>query len=400
MDAIPAFRGQLCTLPVSAAAVHGNGARVSSRRSEEFERDVVRVTEGQARAVGRINDAAIGYAELVQAAFPILELGPARTGEGEMIQAWPTLVERFGALQIGELVKPDKRPFQEPDDMVEGTGIFIDQWVRAEQLLIPGAAASEVGHCESHVGDRRKRGHRSAPCCEMCSEVSRMVLRNTTNAHLIQLLKRVLSHVSAHACRAYYPEGREEQRPRTLLPLPEESPRDVVELLARLSEQLNQEWLALDPVVWGVEIVEPQDNPDLGPIPLGRLPLLRLTEVEVHGTDLGLDLVDWSDAFITTVLPMRLEWLNARRANHRVFDAELRGAWLLVATDGPTYKVSVEGRRVESGPASPDTPARAVIETTSRDLLALLLGRVLLTPPTITGDIEFGQSFSGAFPGP
>ncbi len=199
---------------------------------------------------------------------------------------------------------------------------------------------------------------------------------------------------------AYYPEGRQAQRPRTLLPLPHESAHDVVESLARLSEQLNQEWSALDPTAWRADVVEPPDNPDLGPVPLGRLPLLRLTEVEVHGTDLGLDLADWSDLFVRSVLPMRLEWLNVRRANHRAFDTELSGSWLLVATDGPTYSVRVEGSLVESSPARADAQARAVIEATSRDLLALLLGRDLRSPPVITGDIEFGRSFSLAFPGP
>ena len=199
---------------------------------------------------------------------------------------------------------------------------------------------------------------------------------------------------------AYYPEGREAQRPLTLVPRPGESAQDVVESLALLSDELDGEWSALDVAAWDREVVEPKDNPDLGPIPLGRLPLLRLTEVEVHGTDLGLNLRDWSDLFVSTVIPMRLEWLNVRRANNRVFDSELEGSWLLVAADGPTYWVSVDGTKVESRPASPHSGATAVIETTSRDLLALLLGRPLNSPPVIMGDIAFGQSFSLAFPGP
>jgi hypothetical protein len=100
------------------------------------------------------------------------------------------------------------------------------------------------------------------------------------------------------------------------------------------------------------------------------------------------------------VLPMRLEWLNVRRVNHRTFDAELEGTWLLVATDGPTYRVSVNGPEVESQPAHPDSPATAVIEATSRDLLALLLGRAFHSPPVIAGDVAFGKTFSQAFPGP
>ena len=199
---------------------------------------------------------------------------------------------------------------------------------------------------------------------------------------------------------AYYPEGREAQRPLTLVPRPGESAHDVVESLMLLGEGLDEQWSALDLAAWDVEVVEPKDNPDLGKIRLGHLPLLRLTEVEVHGTDLGLNLGDWSELFISTALPMRLEWLNIRRANHRAFDTELEGSWLLVAHDGPTYRVSVDDTRVESRPANPQSRARAVIETTSRDLLALLLGRSLNSPPVITDDIAFGQSFSLAFPGP
>jgi hypothetical protein len=199
---------------------------------------------------------------------------------------------------------------------------------------------------------------------------------------------------------AYYPESREVQRPRTLAPLPGESPFEVVQSLASLSNELQQEWSVLEADVWSVQVVEPADRQDLGPVPLSRLPLLRLTEVEVHGTDLGLNLDDWSELFVSTVLPMRLEWLNVRRVNHRTFDAELEGTWLLVATDGPTYRVSVNGPEVESQPAHPDSPATAVIEATSRDLLALLLGRAFHSPPVIAGDVAFGKTFSQAFPGP
>ena len=149
-----------------------------------------------------------------------------------------------------------------------------------------------------------------------------------------------------------------------------------------------------------MDVVEPPETRDLGPVPLGLLPLLRFTEVEVHGTDLRLSLDDWSTLFVDTVLPMRLAWLNTRRANHRAFDAGLHGSWLLTATDGPSYRVSVHGHQVESQPARPGSPASAAIEATSRDLLALLLGRAFHSPPIITGDVEFGRCFPRAFPGP
>ena len=199
---------------------------------------------------------------------------------------------------------------------------------------------------------------------------------------------------------AYYPEGRDRQRLQTLVPRAGESPRAVVESLAHLGDELNGQWSRLDSDAWDIDVVEPPENPDLGPLPLRALPLLRLTEVEVHGGDLGLNLPDWSTTFINTVLPMRLGWFNVRRANHRAFDTQLEGSWLLVASDGPTYKVSIDGPRVTSRSARPDVQARAVIQATSRDLLALLLGRTLQSPPDILGDVAFGESFSRAFPGP
>jgi len=90
--------------------------------------------------------------------------------------------------------------------------------------------------------------------------------------------------------------------------------------------------------------------------------LLRLTEVEVHGSDLDVGLDDWSAAFVETALPFRLDWLNSRRSNHRAVDEGVQGSWLLHASDGSTYLVSVKGASVESRPADPSAPARATIE--------------------------------------
>ncbi|MHB1516684.1 MAG: hypothetical protein ACYCVN_09920 [Acidimicrobiales bacterium] len=55
---------------------------------------------------------------------------------------------------------------------------------------------------------------------------------------------------------------------------------------------------------------------------------------------------------------------------------------------------------VDSYPARPDPVATAAIEATSRDLLALLLGRPFIEAPRIVGDLEFGGAFHAAFPGP
>ena len=199
---------------------------------------------------------------------------------------------------------------------------------------------------------------------------------------------------------AYYPGGRAAQRPGTLEPGPGEAPGDVVASLAGHSEALDRLWAGMAEEQWEGVVREPDDTPDLGPLPLGRLPLLRLTEVEVHGTDLDLGLGDWSDVFVRVALPFRLEWLNTRRTNHRAVDEGVTGSWLLTAPDGPTWRVAVDGFAVSSRPASPGDAADAVIEASARDLLALLLGRPSRVEPRYGGDVALAQAFSRAFPGP
>lgn len=170
---------------------------------------------------------------------------------------------------------------------------------------------------------------------------------------------------------SYYPEGRARQRPTTLEPRPGQRGDDVVRSLAEASRALDDTWRAVSD--WSVPVLEPPDNPDLGPIELRRLVLARLTEVEVHGTDLGVGLGPWSDDFVSTVLPVRLEWLNTRRSNHRDVDTSIHTFWLLVATDLPVRQVAaVDGERVTSRPGD---HAETVIEGTGAELLALLLGR-------------------------
>jgi maleylpyruvate isomerase len=187
---------------------------------------------------------------------------------------------------------------------------------------------------------------------------------------------------------SYYPEGRAAQRARTLTPHPGESGRDVVASLDAASDRLHHLWRSVRD--WELTVAEPSNNPDLGPVPLARLALARLTEVEVHGTDLGIGLGPWSDVLVRHVLPMRLEWLNSRRSNHRTVDTTIRASWLLVATDidvsqlitvdGPTV-VSCHGR-------SADTE----IVGTGAELLALLLGRA---PASFAP-----EEFTRALPGP
>jgi uncharacterized protein (TIGR03083 family) len=199
---------------------------------------------------------------------------------------------------------------------------------------------------------------------------------------------------------AFYPEGRSHQRPSTLFPRSGEPPGAVIDSLAHRSGLLEALWSGLDEAAWRLDVVEPQDNPDLGTVDVERLLLLRLTEVEVHGCDLGLGLPDWDEQFVRFVLRMRLAWLNTRWTNHRQADDELEGSWLLVGSTAPAYRITLEHSVVESAPAPRGDPARSVIEGTNRDLLALLLGRPTIEPLRITGDLAFGEAFTAVFPGP
>ncbi len=227
--------------------------------------------------------------------------------------------------------------------------------------------------------------------------------RLTIACHLrygAEALIRITAAALAGQATSYYPQGRMAQREATLSPGPGETPAAVVDTLDELNEQLYDAWSRLTSDDWPVQVREPAGNADLGQMTLARLALLRLSEVEVHGSDLGLGLDDWSDLFVQTSLPFRLDWLNNRRANHRAFDAGVEGSWLLTASDGPTYLVSIDDAEVASRPAYPTTPADAVISGTSRELLSLLLGRSTPAPGQIGGDVAFGERFSAAFPGP
>ena len=194
---------------------------------------------------------------------------------------------------------------------------------------------------------------------------------------------------AAGRATAFYPGGRSAVRDATLRPSSPDD--DVVASLSSSSAELDD---AIRSVDWSLTITE--SEPDLGPITLRRLILGRLTEVEVHGSDLGLGLSDWSDVFVGTVLPERLDWLPSRRSNHRPVDESLQGSWLLRAPER-SWRLTVAGSSVWVDEGS-RLPADAVISASERDLLALLLGR------PFTGEVvregELASEFERAFPGP
>jgi hypothetical protein len=199
---------------------------------------------------------------------------------------------------------------------------------------------------------------------------------------------------------SYYPEGRSLQRPATLMPSDGETPRRVLTDWESAAIALDDAWSELDDEQWNSDVVEPADNADLGTVPLARLALARLTEVEVHGTDLGIGLPDWSSTFVEVGLSARLSWLSNRRRNHWDFDDSIRGSWLLSTTEGLRWLVAVDGDLVRSRAAIEGDATRAAIAGSNRDVLALLLGRPRAQPLKLSGDLRFAASFELAFPGP
>lgn len=198
---------------------------------------------------------------------------------------------------------------------------------------------------------------------------------------------------------SFYPQGRSIERPGTLLPDAEETVAHVVASLGEESSRLAETWAALTSSEWSTVIEEPPGSHDLGRTTISQLALMRLTEVEVHGSDLGVGLDDWSDVFVRNALPTRIEWLATRRSNHRAIDSTVQGSWLFVSEIG-RWRIEVTGSEVSSGPADPSDTADCEMRASARDLLAILLGRPTNGPISIRGDPDLGRAFGRAFPGP
>lgn len=156
---------------------------------------------------------------------------------------------------------------------------------------------------------------------------------------------------------------------------------------------------ALDERAWSTPVREPAGLVDVGSLRLAQHALLRLTEVEVHGTDLDIGLPEWSGVLIGAALPFRLARLRQREVAYDVIGRDT-ASWLLVATDGPVHRVTVDVGSVTVEPADRRTPASASLEASSRDLLAVLLGRPCRGAVRIAGDVELGRRFPLVFPGP
>lgn len=209
-----------------------------------------------------------------------------------------------------------------------------------------------------------------------------------------QASERMTSDALAGLPTGFYPEGRSAQRPSTLQPGPDENAADVVQTFRECSAALDEFWAQISPEAWETTTIhEPQDNPDIGSFTLMQLAILRLTEVEVHGTDLDFGLSNWSSTFTDAALPMRIAWLPRR---HNPSQGSL-GSWNLVATDGPSFNVAVS-QGVVSASQSADDAADVTISGSKADLLGFLLGRVNIAELAFSGDESTALQFTTAFP--
>ncbi len=183
---------------------------------------------------------------------------------------------------------------------------------------------------------------------------------------------------------AFYPGGRELQRPYTLRPALGESALHVMESLREECLSLAGLWAGLDEGDWGIVAYEHEETRSLGDPTLRELGLLRLTEVQIHGDDLQVGLGPWPAAFGRAVLPQRVARL--RLDTEQLPD----GVWLLSASDLGDHLVPPRAQ----GP--PDVRFRA----TANDLVALLTGREPTGPIAVDGDPDMAAAFLGAIVGP
>ena len=161
-------------------------------------------------------------------------------------------------------------------------------------------------------------------------------------------------------------------------------------------------WHAVPWERWG----KPFTETELGTAQFGRLVGLRLTEVEVHHSDLavGFGPRDWSRELTQTCLPLRLASLERYRRRPDA-DQTIDGTWLLVCDDlDRRWRVRADHTDVAivdiEHPSGDDDGADVVLRGTATDLTALLLGRQDPAMLAVSGDTERAAAFKRAFPGP
>ncbi|MGH9233397.1 MAG: maleylpyruvate isomerase N-terminal domain-containing protein [Acidimicrobiales bacterium] len=227
---------------------------------------------------------------------------------------------------------------------------------------------------------------------------------------------RVTSDALAGIPTSFYPGGRDVERPATLEIRPGEDDGALLRSLEEASRALHHCWAATESP-WHIRVLEDVRVRRLGDLVLRDYQILRLTEVEVHGTDLDLGLSDWSDLFVRTALPWRLGRLAAGIGVRLDGMPDTGFACCFRTTDGAAYEVvassggivagSLDRQPAERSPASPgpagDAPLSRpgmIIVGSERDTLAVLLGRRPVVPLRTTGDAEALRLFKAHCPGP
>ena len=209
--------------------------------------------------------------------------------------------------------------------------------------------------------------------------------------YVASAMRRITTAALVGRSEPMYPGGRANVRPKTIVPAVGESAEALVASLHDETTMLDNLWQSLSIDDWQRRI----DEPDHGTMPLSKLLVLRLTETEVHGTDLGFAaLVAWDELFVEVTLPLRLAWLDRPDTDHSVVGSwmlsDAAEQWLVVAEDGD----------VRAYHADADTRADCRLTASRRDLLAFLLGRRTVGTMELSGDIDLANAFKRAFPGP
>lgn len=277
------------------------------------------------------------------------------------------------------------------------------------ELLDGGARAVDAEEVPDHPIDMAAVGAAiSTRTDELCDHLGALELDHLDRPSLLpdwtaltiachlrygaQALRQITAATLAEVPSSYYPGGRDLQRPFTLQPALGEPRLHVIESLRHESGELRALWVALDDADWDRAMIpHPDDDDSLGAMPLRDLALLRLVEVMVHGSDLGLGLTPWPLTFGQWLLPLRIQ--RARVAHGAGFDAVVE----FDASDvGVCRAVFRDGGVVEVSDAEPDLAVRAV----ANDLVAVLLGRQPLGPVTMDGDADLMVRFRDGLAGP
>jgi hypothetical protein len=209
--------------------------------------------------------------------------------------------------------------------------------------------------------------------------------------YVASAMRRITTAALVGRSEPMYPGGRANLRPKTIVPATGESADALVSSLNDETTMLDDLWQSLSIPDWQRRI----DEPDHGTMPLSKLLVLRLTETEVHGSDLALAaLGPWDELFVEATLPLRLAWLDRPDTDHSVV-----GSWML--SDGAEqWLVVAEEGGVRAYHAAADSCADCRLSASRRDLLALLLGRPTVGTIEVSGDVDLANAFKRVFPGP